>query len=154
VNAPLSKNQLDATRRALRYTLGTASPARVQHVAESIDQARRTEPNTVEWRVAVEVLIEETGQVVRRLLDAEARVAELETERHSTNEALSEAAEAIRAKDQRIAELEKALVEATGKTYREAARLLENTGRDDDSVSLMDNMADAFQPGGTAAVTQ
>lgn len=35
-----------------------------------------------------------------------ARINELEAERHSTNEALSEAAEALRAKDQRIAELE------------------------------------------------
>lgn len=59
----------------------------------------------------------------------------------------------VDAKDQRIAELEKALIKATGKTYREAARLLEDTGRDDDSVSLLDNMADAFEPGGTAAVT-
>jgi hypothetical protein len=37
-----------------------------------------------------------------------ARVAELEAERHSTNESLDDAVAAIRVKDQRIAELEKA----------------------------------------------
>lgn len=33
---------------------------------------------------------------------------------------------------------------------REAARLLEATGRDDDAVNLLDNMAAAHEPGGTA----
>ena len=45
--------------------------------------------------------------VLRRLLDAEARVFELEAERHSTNESLSEAAEQLRVDRDRIAELEK-----------------------------------------------
>ncbi|MFB6934529.1 hypothetical protein [Streptomyces chartreusis] len=40
------------------------------------------------------------------LLAVEARVAELEAERHTTNEALSQAAEALRANRDRIAELE------------------------------------------------
>lgn len=44
-----------------------------------------------------------------------ARVAALLAERHSTNEALSDAAEAIRAKDQRIAEME-AKLHAVGMT--------------------------------------
>jgi hypothetical protein len=43
---------------------------------------------------------------------AEARVSELELERHSTNETLSDAAESIRAKDARIAELEQQLTTA------------------------------------------
>lgn len=42
----------------------------------------------------------------------EARIAELEAERHSTNEALSEAAEAIREKDARLAAVRDAVAEA------------------------------------------
>jgi len=42
----------------------------------------------------------------KRAEAAEARVAELEAERHTTNEALSDAAEALRANRDRIAELE------------------------------------------------
>ena len=85
-----------------------------------------------------------------------ARIAELEAERHTTNEALSDAAEALREKGARIAELEKALVDSCGKTWRKAARLLEDTGRDDDAVNLLDCMADAHEPGGLAheAVSQ
>ena len=40
---------------------------------------------------------ERMGPVLRRLLDAEARIAELEAERHSTNEALDDAVQALRA---------------------------------------------------------
>lgn len=40
---------------------------------------------------------ERMGPVLRRLLDAEARVAELLAERHSTNEALDDAVQALRA---------------------------------------------------------
>lgn len=47
----------------------------------------------------------ETADELERL---RARVAELEAERHSTNEALSDAAEALRANRDRIAELEAA----------------------------------------------
>jgi uncharacterized protein YfcZ (UPF0381/DUF406 family) len=43
-----------------------------------------------------------------------ARVAELLAERHSTNEALSEVAEAVRAKDARVAELEAERAELNG----------------------------------------
>lgn len=84
--------------------------------------------------------------------DLKRRVDELQAERHSTNEALSWAVEENHEKGQRIAELEAALVAATGKTYSEAARLLEHTGRDDDAVNLLDNMAAAFEPGGSAYV--
>lgn len=41
-------------------------------------------------------------------------------------------------------------VRARGVTFREAARLLESTGRDDDAVNLLDNMGAAHEPGGTA----
>jgi hypothetical protein len=52
------------------------------------------------------------------LLAAETRVAELEAERHSTNEALSDAAEQLRANRDRITELE-ALTPAAVQTCRE-----------------------------------
>ena len=39
---------------------------------------------------------ERMGPVLRRLLDAEARIAELEAERHSTNEALDDAVQELR----------------------------------------------------------
>lgn len=80
MNAPLSEQQLAAVRRALRYTTRTASPETVQTVAEFVDQARDTEPGSAGWRAAVEVLVEQTGTVIRRLMDAEARIAELEAE--------------------------------------------------------------------------
>lgn len=41
----------------------------------------------------------------------------------------------------RTAELELAVAEERGKTFREAARLLEATDRDDDAVNLLDLMA-------------
>jgi hypothetical protein len=46
------------------------------------------------------------GLIAKGREQRDAEVEALLTERHTTNEALSEAAEAIRAKDQRIAELE------------------------------------------------
>ncbi|THA82774.1 hypothetical protein [Streptomyces sp. A0592] len=131
------------------------------------------------------------------------RIAELESERHVTNEALSDAAEALRVGRDRIAELEaergaivagrdaqiiawlgkkageygtsnaekRAKAEAVARTadklsrgavrpdapliatrelvradhYKDAARLLEDTGRDDDSVNFLDLMADGIR---------
>ncbi|WP_329424055.1 hypothetical protein [Streptomyces sp. NBC_01268] len=55
------------------------------------------------------------GREVNRLL---ARVSELEAERHSTNEALSDAAEALRVQRDRIAELEGAAAEQTDAIVR------------------------------------
>lgn len=63
-------------------------------------------------------LSEATGYVAELEADIggwSARVAELEAERHSTNEAPSDAAEALRAKDDRITRLEDALA-AAGKS--------------------------------------
>lgn len=56
-----------------------------------------------------------------------ARVAELEAERHSTNEALSDAAEALREQRDRIAELEAAQSrDALTRTYAPVAALRED----------------------------
>lgn len=73
----LSEQQLAAVRRALRYTTRTASPETVQAVAEAVHEARGAEPETTGWRAAVEVLVEQTGPVLRRLLDAEAEAERL-----------------------------------------------------------------------------
>ncbi|NJP42305.1 hypothetical protein [Actinacidiphila epipremni] len=84
-------------------------------MAESVHQARDTEPGTAAWREAVETLVEHTGPVVRLLLNAQVRIAELEQQ----------------------------LAAAIGTTYREAAHLLEATERDDDAVNLLYTQAAA-----------
>lgn len=101
-------------REQIAALIGDAKPATtglVQQTAKSVhDRAVHEHPtwedlyclNLVSW------MGERMGPVLRRLLDAEARVAELEAERHTTNEALSDAAETLRANRDRIAELEAA----------------------------------------------
>jgi hypothetical protein len=59
------------------------------------------------------------------------RVAELEAERHSTNEALSEAAEALRADRDRIAELERPAIERHRREVRESYRWLASHAGED-----------------------
>lgn len=64
---------------------------------------------------------------------ATARVAELEAERHVTNEALSEAAEALRENRTRIAELERPAAERHRREVRESYRwLAAQAGEDGD----------------------
>lgn len=55
---------------------------------------------------ATKALVKRADELVTENAVLRARVAELEAERHSTNEALSDAAEALRANRDRIAELE------------------------------------------------
>jgi chromosome condensin MukBEF ATPase and DNA-binding subunit MukB len=43
-----------------------------------------------------------------------------------------------------LADLQTALLTSQSATFREAARLLEDTGRDDDAVNLLDNVADGI----------
>jgi hypothetical protein len=45
----------------------------------------------------------------------------------------------------RVAELEAELASARAAAFTEAARLLEDTGRDDDSVNLLDNVAEGIR---------
>jgi len=74
------------------------------------------DPNRDEMQASFEVDHARRDPVARRLLEENeelrARVAELETERHSTNESLDEAVQALRADRARIAELEQMLVDA------------------------------------------
>lgn len=77
MSAPLSAQQRAAVRTALRYTTRTTSAETVQDVAEFVDQARDSEPGTPRWRAAVEVLVEQAGPVLRRLLDAESEAEQL-----------------------------------------------------------------------------
>lgn len=102
----------DEQRAAIAALIGDAKPATpglVQHMAKAVhDRAAHEHPtwedlyclNLVSW------LGERMAPVLRRLLDAETQVAGLLAERHSTNESLSEVAEALRVQRDRIAELE------------------------------------------------
>jgi hypothetical protein len=69
---------------------------------------------------AAKALVKRAGELVTENAALRARVAELEAERHSTNEALSDAAEALRANRDRIAELE-ALKPAEIQTRRDVS---------------------------------
>ncbi|MFP8944763.1 hypothetical protein ACLIYM_25475 [Streptomyces fenghuangensis] len=86
----------------------------------------------------------------KRAVTAEARVAE-QAKRLTTREREHNAdraeLEELRA---RVAELEQHTTTVRAETLREAARLLEDTDRDDDAVNLLDNMADAAEAGESA----
>jgi hypothetical protein len=81
---------------------------------------------------------ERMAPVLRSLLDVEAqaerlraRVAALKAERHVTNEALSDAAEALRANRDRVVELERPAVERHRREVRESYRWLAAQARED-----------------------
>lgn len=83
--------------------------------------------------------------VARKLLkeneQLRARVAELEAERHSTNEALSDAAVALREKQDRIAELESGL-RLLNTQRGDVAQLIERErGHDEECVDIDDLVA-------------
>jgi hypothetical protein len=91
-----------------------ADRAIVEHAVEDLaallsEVERLSEALTREQRLyaAYQKSAAETGRAMRAEIDR------LQAERHATNEALDEAIKAIRAKDQRIAELEKAAAEVT-----------------------------------------
>ncbi|MFE3578770.1 hypothetical protein [Streptomyces vinaceus] len=103
----------------LAEMIGDVQPARVTvllSLGEAVrDQREHDHSQREDWYCTnlVAFMGERMGPVLRRLLNSEAkaaqlaaRVAELETERHGTNEALSDAAEQLRADRDRIATLE------------------------------------------------
>lgn len=100
-------------RSTITALIGDAKPARdglLVQLAESVRDRREHDHSTQreDWYCMnlTSFMGERMGSVLRRLLDAEARVAELEAERHTTNEALDDAAKALREQRDRIAELE------------------------------------------------
>ncbi|MFJ4649511.1 hypothetical protein ACIP6Q_39255 [Streptomyces bobili] len=106
---------LAADRSAIAELIGDAKPAApslLVSFGESVRDRREHDHSTQceDWFCLnlAAYMGERMGPVLRRLLDAEARVGELLAERHSTNESLSKAAEALRANRDRIAELEAA----------------------------------------------
>lgn len=83
--------------------IGNAKPARdglLVQLAESVRDRREHDHSTQreDWYCMnlTSFMGERMGPVLRRLLDAEARVAELEAERHTTNEALDDAVTELR----------------------------------------------------------
>lgn len=110
---PLSSEQSAAMAAALTHT----APASGEDVRRALSDAQSVGGHNHQALIherlrRIEVRV---PAIVRRLLDAEARVAELEAERHSTNEALSDAATALRAKSQQISEQHDDLVHALGR---------------------------------------
>lgn len=79
-----------------------AVPSMVVQLAESVRDRREHDHSTQreDWFCMnlTSYMGERMGSVLRRLLDAEARVAELEAERHTTNEALDDAVQELRAR--------------------------------------------------------
>ncbi|MFB6809462.1 hypothetical protein [Streptomyces sp. NPDC056387] len=103
----------------LAEMIGDVQPARVTvllSLGEAVrDQREHDHSQREDWHCTnlVAFMGERMGPVLRRLLNSEAkaaqlsaRVAELEAERHATNEALSDAAEQLRRDRDRIATLE------------------------------------------------
>lgn len=112
---PEPQTLISEQRDQIAELIGSAKPATdglLLEMAQQIRDRREHDHSTAadwDWFClnASGWLGDKAPTVLRRLLDAEARVAELEAERHSTNESLSEAAEQLRADRDRIAELEK-----------------------------------------------
>jgi hypothetical protein len=116
---PVGTADLTAEQRAtIAELIGDAKPATgrlLEQLAQSVrdrlahDHATQRE----DWFCMnlTSFMGERMGPVLRRLLDAETRVAGLEAERHSTNESLSDAAEVLRRQTARITELEARLAE-------------------------------------------
>ncbi|CAL9663661.1 hypothetical protein SUDANB1_07103 [Streptomyces sp. enrichment culture] len=102
---------------ALARTAVSELLAELAAVRAERDEARESlafmERNTLpELRRTVEYHQDGKKRWRDRAEKAEVRVVELEAERHTTNEALSDAAEQLRANRERIAELESRLAEA------------------------------------------
>lgn len=116
---PVSPEPQAEERAKVAALIGDAKPATDQlllEMAQQIRDRREHDHSTAadwDWYClnASGWLGDKAPTVLRRLLDTEARVAELEAERHSTNESLSEAAEQLRANRDRITELEARLAE-------------------------------------------
>ncbi|KUH38423.1 MULTISPECIES: hypothetical protein [Streptomyces] len=91
-----------AAMQSRQTAAGIAAALEAACLLQSPETAAEQRETAAALRDTLGALLE--TQVERDALRA--RVAELETERHSTNEALSDAAEALRANRDRIAELE------------------------------------------------
>ena len=76
-------------------------------------------------------MVKRADELVTENAQLRARVAELKAERHVTNEALSDAAEALRANRDRIVELERPAVERHRREVRESYRWLASHARED-----------------------
>ncbi len=132
----------------LAEMIGDVQPARVSvllSLGESVRDQRAHDHSSQreDWYCTnlVAFMGERMGPVLRRLLNAEAkaaqlaaRVAELESERHVTNEALSDAAEALRAGRDRIAELEAERTSPAPMLYRD--RFGDTWQADGDTLTL------------------
>jgi hypothetical protein len=124
-------------RTTIAEQLADARPARdglVVQIAEAVRDVREHEHPRWEDLYCLNLLSfmgERMGPVLRRLLDAEARVAELEAERHTTNEALSDAVEALRANRDRIADLETRLVTIRTEAIADVGDWLDENGQKD-----------------------
>lgn len=91
-----------ALRLTLAQLIGDVKPASAELLhafGESVRDCREHEHPKGEDFYCLNLAAwmgEHAAPVLRRLLDAEARVAELESERHTTNEALDDAVKALR----------------------------------------------------------
>lgn len=126
-----------ATRAAVRTWLLEDSNRDEMQAAWEEDQARQ--------HPVASTLLRDNDRLLRLVTELEkanaglddlrqqalARVAELLDERHTTNEALSEAAEALRENQARIAELERPAVERHRREVRESYRWLAAQARED-----------------------
>jgi hypothetical protein len=94
-------------------------------VNAAADVIHRAQVNGTQTATGLAIALEsaqllQSPETARELERLRARVADLEAERHSTNEALSDAAEQLRADRDRIAELEAARTGSGGHSHPEA----------------------------------
>jgi hypothetical protein len=109
MSAPMNEQQL----AEIAVLIGEAKPATDallvqlgESVRDRLAHDHSTQREDLYCMNLTSYMGERMGPVLRRLLDAEAEVVSLRAERHSTNEALSDAVEALRVQRDRIAELE------------------------------------------------
>ncbi|MET7458478.1 hypothetical protein ACWEPZ_37660 [Streptomyces sp. NPDC004288] len=120
------RNDVFATNERLHVEVQESDRARL--LAENETRTLRREADALRARVD-----EVERAYTFDTAELKQRIAELEAERHSTNEALSDAAEALRENQHRIAELERPAVERHRREVRESYQwLAAHAGEDGD----------------------